>query len=228
MTSARSTSLVCLTLLAVSLAAAQSPTPPTPTTPPGSPTAPLPPPQGPRFGVDHARMAEVHARMAEDRARMTEQRSMGRGPERGNMGIIPPGTWWKNPDTVTRLSLTADQQKKMDDILRQNRIALIDLKASLEKEEINLEPLLNANPVDSPKALAQISKIADERAGLEKANAKMLLGLRSVLTADQWTKLQEGRHPHPMGPVPDGRGQGEGRGQGRGPGSPQPPPATNY
>ena len=111
-------------------------------------------------------------------------------PDGGNMGIVPPGTWWKNPDTVAKLALTADQQRKMDDIFRQNRLQLIDVKASLEKEQINLEPLLNANPVDSGKALAEISRIADLRADLEKANARMLLGLRSLLSADQWTKLQ--------------------------------------
>jgi hypothetical protein len=38
--------------------------------------------------------------------------------------------------------------------------------------------------------MAQIDKVADARADLEKANAKMLLGIRGVLTPDQWTKLR--------------------------------------
>ena len=158
---------------------------------------------------------------------------MDRGPkigmDRGTMGIVPPGTWWKNPDVITKLSLTAEQQKKMDDILHQNRIALIHLHASLDEEQLKLEPLLDSNPPDQVKSLAEISKIADLRADLEKANAKMLLGLRSVLTADQWTKLQEDRHPHRTGPAeghgPDGHGQG--RGQGTGPAGP-PPPTTDH
>jgi Spy/CpxP family protein refolding chaperone len=112
------------------------------------------------------------------------------------MGIVPPGTWWKNPDTITALSLSADQQKKMDDMFLQSRIALIHLHATLEEEQLKLEPLLNVNPPDQSKALAQISKIADLRADLEKANAKMLLGLRSVLTAEQWTKLQAQQNAH--------------------------------
>ena len=98
--------------------------------------------------------------------------------------------WWKNPDLVTKLSLTADQQKRMDDILQQSRIQLVHIKATLEEQQILLEPMLNANPPDATKTLAQISTIADTRASLEKANAKMLLGIRGVLTADQWTKLQ--------------------------------------
>ena len=142
--------------------------------------------------------------------KMMPHEGMVRG---GGMGIVPPGTWWKNPATVTALSLTADQQKKLDDTFLQSRISLIHLHASLEEEQLKLEPLLNANPPDQAKSLAQISKIADLRADLEKADAKMLLSLRGVLTADQWTKLQaDQRTRH--------EGMGEGRGVGRGAGGP--------
>jgi hypothetical protein len=66
-------------------------------------------------------------------------------------------------------------------------------------------------------SLKQISKIADLRADLEKADAKMLLSLRGVLTADQWTKLQAQQHSHRDGQG-DGRGAGHGTGRGAGPG----------
>jgi Spy/CpxP family protein refolding chaperone len=104
--------------------------------------------------------------------------------------IAPPGMWWKNPDLVQTLALTPDQQKRMDETFQQSRIQLVHMKASLEEQQILLEPMLNANPLDEAKTFAQISHIADTRADLEKANAKMLLSLRSVLTPDQWTKLQ--------------------------------------
>jgi len=115
------------------------------------------------------------------------------GPQAGSMGaglrIGPGGTWWKNPTVVQRLSLTPEQAKKMDDIFQQSRIQLIDLKANIEKQSAMLEPLLSANPVDTAKASVQIDKVAQARADLEKADAKMLLGIRAVLTFDQWTKL---------------------------------------
>src|SRR5258708_23575878 len=80
-------------------------------------------------------------------------------------------------------------------IFQQSRIQLIDLKANVEKQEVILEPMLDANPPDTNKVLAQIDHVAQARAELEKANAKMLLGIRGVLTADQWTKLQADRGP---------------------------------
>jgi Spy/CpxP family protein refolding chaperone len=98
--------------------------------------------------------------------------------------------WWKSPDLAQKLSLTTDQQKRMDDIFQQSRLQLIDLKANVEKQEVMLEPMLAANPPDTNKVLAQIDHVASARAELEKANARMLLGIRGVLSADQWTKLQ--------------------------------------
>jgi Spy/CpxP family protein refolding chaperone len=111
--------------------------------------------------------------------------------------IGPTGMWWKNPTVVQNLGLTPDQTKKMDDIFQAARIQLIDLKANVEKQNALLEPMLSANPPDMTKTMAQIDKVAQARADLEKANARMLLGIRVLLTPDQWTKL------HSRGP---GRG----------------------
>lgn len=189
------TSIVLALLLAPQVFApqvfAQGPPPPLPPTPP----APL----------SQTRTSTSTSRQMEHRSIIISRD----GAEGRSLGIVPPGTWWKNTDTIAKLSLTADQQKKMDDIFRQNRLQLIDVKASLEKEQINLEPLLNANPVDSIKAMAEIARIADLRAELEKANAKMLLGLRAVLTSEQWTKLQADQHMH-RGPMQMNLFQGHG------------------
>ena len=140
----------------------------------------------------------------------------------GGFHIAPPGMWWKNPGIVTRLTLTPEQTKKMDDIFQASRISLVDLKASVEKQELMLEPMLSANPPDKTKTLAQIDKVAQARADLEKENAGMLLGIRILLTPDQWTKLHSAPEaaatPGPGGPGqggPGGPGGGRGRGFGR-------------
>ena len=154
---------------------------------------------------------------------MRGQDMHGRGGEMHGAigGLLPPGTWWRNPEVATRIGLTAEQQKRIDGIFLQSRVQLIHMHASLEEEQLLLEPLLDANPVDQTKALAQIGKIADTRAELEKTDAKMLLGIRAVLNADQWTKLQD-RHRGPR----DGREMGGQGPQGqRGPGGRQAPPA---
>ena len=103
---------------------------------------------------------------------------------------MPGGRWWNSPAWVQRLNINSDQQRKMDDIFQQNRLRLIDLNATLQKEEVIMEPLVAADSPDETRILAQIDKVAQARAELEKANARFLLEIRRVLTADQWKKLQ--------------------------------------
>jgi Spy/CpxP family protein refolding chaperone len=106
------------------------------------------------------------------------------------MKASPKGRWWSNPQTAEMLGLTGDQVKKMDDIFQQHRLKLIDLNASLEKEEAILEPLVGADQPDDNKVLPQIDRVAQARAELEKANSRMLWSVRRVLTPEQWKKLQ--------------------------------------
>jgi protein CpxP len=110
-----------------------------------------------------------------------------------------PGRWWDNPQMVQKLGINSDQQKKMDLIFLANRIKLVDLNATLQKEEITMEPLVSEDTPDEARILSQIDKVAQARAELEKANARFLLGIRRVLTPDQWKKLQSER-PGPAGP----------------------------
>jgi Spy/CpxP family protein refolding chaperone len=139
----------------------------------------------------------------------------------------PVGKWWDNPEISARLGLSDEQRKKMDDIFQANRIRLIDLRASLEKEEAMLDPLMQAATPDDSKLLPQIDKVAQARAELEKADARLLLGLRHVLSPQQWQNLQAER-PQPTRPamgVGGGVGSGFGRGVGGGMGPGNPPPA---
>ena len=95
-----------------------------------------------------------------------------------------------DPAVAQKLGLSADQQSKIEAIFQQSRLKLIDLNATLQKEEAMLEPLLEADRPDEAKVVAQIDRIAQARGELEKANARMLLGFRGVLTLDQWKKLR--------------------------------------
>jgi Spy/CpxP family protein refolding chaperone len=130
-------------------------------------------------------------------------RDWARGEEHSDM-MLPFGMWWKNPEVATRIGLSAEQQKRIGDLFLQSRVQLIHMHASLQEEQLMLEPLLDATPFDEAKAMAQIDKIADTRADLEKTNAKMLLNIRGVLTTDQWAKLRTRAHgmrvPGDMGP----------------------------
>jgi Spy/CpxP family protein refolding chaperone len=141
------------------------------------------------------------------------------------------GRWWDNPRLAQQIGLTDDQKKRMDDIFQQHRLQLIDLNAALEKDEVLLHPLLEADQPDEAKVLSQIDAIAQARAELEKANARMLFGIRKVLTPDQWKKLQTLAHEGP--PRMDGNHRWGGPGSGawqhgpNGPNAPKGPDGDN-
>jgi Spy/CpxP family protein refolding chaperone len=127
----------------------------------------------------------------------------GHGPGGPNSRGGPPheraatdslsGKWWTNPLMIRRLGLTEEQQKKLDQVYQQHRIRLIDLRAALEKEEALLDPMLAAEHPPETQVLSQIDRIANARADLEKANARMLFGFRQILTAGQWAELESGK-----------------------------------
>jgi Spy/CpxP family protein refolding chaperone len=106
---------------------------------------------------------------------------------------------------VQKLGINTDQQKKIEDVFQQHRLKLVDLDATVKKEEITLEPLMSADSPDETKTLAEIDKVAQARAELEKANARFLFAIRRVLTPDQWKKLQDTAHAE-TGRPPLGRG----------------------
>lgn len=103
------------------------------------------------------------------------------------------GRWWDKPEVAQKIGLTSAQQKQMDGIFLKHRLQLVDLHAALQKDEIEMHSMMHADQMDQAdenRILSQIDTIAQARANLEKANARMLFKLRTVLTQDQWTKLK--------------------------------------
>jgi Spy/CpxP family protein refolding chaperone len=103
------------------------------------------------------------------------------------------GRWWNNPRIVEQLKLTDEQRKAMDAILLDHREKLVDLRGSVEKAELEMEPLMRDDQPNEARILAQIDRVAQARAELEKANARFLLAIRGKLTPEQWKQVQEFR-----------------------------------
>jgi Spy/CpxP family protein refolding chaperone len=131
---------------------------------------------------------------------------------------------------VERLKLTDDQRKAMDAILLQHREKLIDLRANLEKAELALQPLMSADTPNDAATTAQIDKVVQARADLERANARFLLAIREKLTADQWKQIQTTQQDRGSGWRRDGGPERPGEGFRRQPPNQQqqaPPPPAN-
>ncbi len=111
-------------------------------------------------------------------------------PPRPPVGMGPGGVWWRNSEIAKRLALTDGQVAQIDKVVLEHRLKLVDLRATLDKEELKLQPLLDAERLDEAKVSAQLDQIIAARGKLDKANSLMLLAMRRALSQEQWRTLQ--------------------------------------
>jgi Spy/CpxP family protein refolding chaperone len=103
------------------------------------------------------------------------------------------GEWWNDPEIAQRVGLSDQQKQQLEKISQDARLKMIDLRANLEKQQVILAPMLRAYNADEAQVLAQIDKVTQARAALERARVQAMLASRKVLTEDQWKKLQDVR-----------------------------------
>jgi Spy/CpxP family protein refolding chaperone len=134
--------------------------------------------------------------------------------------------WWKNSDTVSKLGLNDNQVKQLDQTFVQHKMKLIDDMATMQKADLSLHSLLDADSPDQSQVMAAVDQVLAARGTVERETTMMMLDMRKVLTVDQWKQL---RAMHPMGPGfggPNAR-RGQMRGKRSGAGAPDgAPPAS--
>jgi Spy/CpxP family protein refolding chaperone len=119
---------------------------------------------------------------------------MGRGMEGGPMrgpGMGPGMGAGNGRMMLQGLDLTAEQQKKLADIReRQERLA-VQAQADLRLATMDLQKLMRADTPDQAKIDAQIDRVAQLRAQMQKSRTATLLEVRAMLTPEQLKKWYE-------------------------------------
>ena len=103
---------------------------------------------------------------------------------------LPPGRWWRQPAIVQMLTLTDDQQSRLETIFRGNANDLIDLKAEVEKSNIALRGELDRPQLDRVAIRRIAVRLNDARARLFERELMMLVDMRGVLTDAQWSRFR--------------------------------------
>jgi Spy/CpxP family protein refolding chaperone len=135
---------------------------------PAAALAQAPPP--PKMGPGDAGPVTMHRRM------MMTHREMGK--------------WWKNSEVAKKLQLNDGQVAQLDQIFYQHRLKLIDFGAEMEKEDLKLQTLLDADVPNEGQVGAQVDQVLGARGKLEREFTMMNLDLRKVLSVDQWRQLK--------------------------------------
>jgi Spy/CpxP family protein refolding chaperone len=99
------------------------------------------------------------------------------------------GKWWKHPRVAAELNLTPEQSAEIEKIFVRSRARLIDLRADLEKKQLNLQEAMEDKTADRAGVEKKIEAVEVARAALQKTRALMLLDMKQVLKPEQWEKL---------------------------------------
>jgi Spy/CpxP family protein refolding chaperone len=97
------------------------------------------------------------------------------------------GKWWQSEEYKRELKLTPEQSKKLEDVFQASVPTLKSLKKSLDQAESEFERLLERG--DDGSVMDQVERVEAARAELNKQHTLMMLRMKRVLTAEQWTKF---------------------------------------
>jgi Spy/CpxP family protein refolding chaperone len=116
------------------------------------------------------------------------------GPSQRDMGRrqrMHRGDWWNNPQTVEKLGLEEDLSQQIEEEVYQNQLTMVDLRAEMQRQNIELQNLLRAEPAPSMGDVeGQVDRFVSAQGAITKTEIMMRARIRSWLTADQRADLQ--------------------------------------
>jgi Spy/CpxP family protein refolding chaperone len=116
------------------------------------------------------------------------------GPGGGNrpgFELGPPGRWWDDRRFVVELRLRPEQQTRMDAVFEQNRATLLARLDGVRQAEAQMHALSRSPAPDEAALFAQIDRVSQARADLEKANTHLLLLIRREMDEGQIRQLEQ-------------------------------------
>jgi hypothetical protein len=103
---------------------------------------------------------------------------------------LPPGKWWRRPEIVQALGLSAEQQNRLETIFRGAANELIDLRGEVEKQNIALRAELDQPQLDRRNVQRIAAKLNEARGRLFERELMMLVDMRGVLSETQWNRMR--------------------------------------
>ena len=92
-------------------------------------------------------------------------------------------------EVAGRLNLSADQKKKLTDLVYASTSKRVDVSARLEKAKIELKYQFAAETVDEKACLKAVDAVSAAEADLLRNKVELMLGIRKVVSRDQWLAL---------------------------------------
>lgn len=102
---------------------------------------------------------------------------------------VPSGKWWHMPRVVKNLNLAESQIKQLDEAFYTSRLNLIRLKSDLEREQFELETLIENKSLNENAALEQYKKLEQARVKLGIERFRFVLSIRKIVGYQRFQEL---------------------------------------
>ena len=155
-----------------------------------APASPTPPPERktePGMMRQHGGIERPRGDIEHKRGSIEREEREQRGGMKHSLAF---GKWWKNPEIAQKLKLTDAQISQLDKTFVEHRLKLIDYGAEMEKTDLKLQTLLDADDPNEAQVSAQVDQVLAARGKLERESTMMNLDLRKVLSLEQWKQLK--------------------------------------
>ncbi len=110
---------------------------------------------------------------------------------RPGLQLGPPGRWWDDKSVVKSLKLRPDQQARMDAIFEQNRNALQSRLEGVQQAQAQMAAISKSPAPEESALFAQIDRVYQAQAELDKEYTHMLLQIRKEMDSDQIKRLEK-------------------------------------
>ena len=104
---------------------------------------------------------------------------------------LPPGKWWRRPEVIQMLSLTEDQQNRLETISVKSANELIDLRGEVEKANVALRAELDQPQLNRDAIRRTAVHLNEARGRLFERELMMLVDMRAVLSETQWNRMRQ-------------------------------------
>jgi Spy/CpxP family protein refolding chaperone len=103
---------------------------------------------------------------------------------------MPPGKWWHSPQASEKLNLNNEEKNQLDERFLESRRKLIDLKAAVEKEQLELDALMDKEPLNESSVMERFKKLETERANLAAERFGFILEVRKIIGFERFQNLK--------------------------------------
>ena len=103
---------------------------------------------------------------------------------------MPLGKWWHNPRVSEQLNLSEEEKRQLDEMFIESRRKLIGLKSSVEREQFELQTLLESETLDEAAVMGQFKRLENARANLGTERFNLLLKVRKTIGFERFQRLK--------------------------------------